>query len=84
MEAEQAAKKALEQRISRIKELRNEILGEAETIQDQIFPDYLNATPDVAGKGKILKTWNPMTMDLLNGLHVLTQGINAAEKIIKS
>ncbi len=84
MEAERAAKEALKPRIDRIKQLRTEIFNEADIIQDKILPDFLNATPDIAGKNKIFKVWNPMMLDILNGLHVLSQGIEGAEKIIKS
>lgn len=83
MEADEAAKDALKGCVDRLKEQRNLILGEIGTIQDQIFPDYLNATPDASEKNKIFKAWNPMQLDLVNGLSVLNQGIEAAEKIIK-
>lgn len=84
MEAEQEAKEALKVSIDRIKEHRNLILGEIGAIQDQIFPDYLNAVPDVSGKNKIFNEWNPMVLDLTNGLYVLNQGVEAADKILKS
>ena len=83
MSAEQSAKEALAVRNKRIREYTNKILAEVEDIQSLLLPDLLNATPDAREKNQIFKKWNPMVLDLANGLAVLTQGIDAADKIIK-
>ena len=83
MSAEQSAKEALAVRIKRIREYSSKILAEVEDIENLLFPDLLNATPEARQKLQIFRKWNPMVLDLANGLVVLTQGLAAADKIIK-
>lgn len=83
MDAKQLAKEALELRNDRIKQFYDKILSEVDQIQNMILRDYLNATPDAREKNQIFKEWNPMVLDLANGLAVLMQGVDAADKIIK-
>ena len=83
MDAEQSAKEALAERNKRIREYANKILDEVEDIQNVILPDLVNALPDASEKNRIFKQWNPMVLDLGNGLHVLTQGMDAADRIAK-
>lgn len=83
MSAEESAKEALAVRNKRIREYSNKILAEVEDIQNLLLPELLNATPDAREKNRIFRKWNPMVLDIANGLAVLNQGIDAADKIIK-
>lgn len=83
MEAEQSAKEALAVRNKRIREYADKILDEVADIQNVILHDLVNAMPDAGEKNRIFKQWNPMILDIGNGIHVLTQGTDAADSIIK-
>jgi len=83
MSAEQSAKEALAVRNKVMMENYDKILRDVEEIQNHILPDYLNATPDAREKNQIFKKWNPMVLDLTNGLAILSQGIEATFKVIK-
>ncbi|GAH99563.1 unnamed protein product [marine sediment metagenome] len=83
MDAKQEAQEALTKKNKLIKEYHGKILGEVGAIHNTVLRDYLNATPDVREKTRILKQWNSMVMDYTNGLAVLKQGIDGADKIIK-
>lgn len=83
MEAEDSAKEALAVRNQTLREYAVKILDELDYIQIMILDNLINAMPDAREQNRIFRQWNPMLLDLTNGLHVFTQGMDAADEIIK-
>lgn len=82
MEPLEKAKGELKSHIGEIERYYDEILEIVNKINDVTLPGLINVAPTVQEKNAIFKDWNPMVLDMSNGLYILKQGIDRAHRKI--